>query len=133
MILWNRLEHFISGKQHHLLHPCKFNAKVIRQSLLNSIRSPRANNPDLVIRFNLLLSSSTICSSRHLSIRVHHFVIYSMIHLLENVLQCHVCVILTPIMSFYASQSVWPTFHRGVVGLAYTNANLGTRLNMMSC
>jgi hypothetical protein len=63
LILWDRLDNFISGEQHHPLYPCKFNAVVIRRNLPNSLRSPRAHNPALVVRFDLiiLLPSSTVC------------------------------------------------------------------------
>ena len=49
-ILWDRLKDFISGEQNHTLYPCKFNPEVIRRNLPNSLRSPRACSPALVIR-----------------------------------------------------------------------------------
>ena len=55
LILWDRLDDFISGEQHHPLYPCRFNAEVIRRNLPNSLRSPRACSPALVVRFDLLL------------------------------------------------------------------------------
>lgn len=38
MTLWDRLEDFISNKQHHPLYAHKFNAMVIRQNLSTSLR-----------------------------------------------------------------------------------------------
>ena len=55
LILWDRLDDFISGEQHHTLYSCRFNAEVIRRNLPNSLRSPRAYSPALVVRFDLLL------------------------------------------------------------------------------
>ena len=54
LIIWDRLEDFISGEQNHTLYPCKFNAEVIRRNLPNSLRSPRAYSPALVVRSDLL-------------------------------------------------------------------------------
>jgi hypothetical protein len=42
VILWERLDDFIFGEEHHPLYPCRFNVEVIRQNLPNSLRSPRA-------------------------------------------------------------------------------------------
>jgi len=57
VILWERLDDFISGEEHHPLYPCRFNAQVIRRNLPNSLRSPRAHSAALVVRFDLLPSN----------------------------------------------------------------------------
>jgi hypothetical protein len=57
VILWERLDDFISGEEHHPLYPCRFNAQVIRRNLPNSLRSPRAHSAALVERFDLLPSN----------------------------------------------------------------------------
>ena len=56
VILWERLDDFIFGEQHHPLYPCRFDDEVIRQNLPNSLRSPRAQSATLVVRFDLLPS-----------------------------------------------------------------------------
>ena len=56
VILWERLDDFIFGEEHHPLYPCRFNVKIIRRNLPNSLRSPRAHSAALVIRFDLLPS-----------------------------------------------------------------------------
>jgi hypothetical protein len=53
LILWDRLEDFISSEQNQPLYPCKFNVEVIRRNLPNSLRSPRTYGPALVVRSNL--------------------------------------------------------------------------------
>lgn len=53
-ILWDRLDDFISGEQNHTLYPCRFRAEVIRRNLPNSLRSPRAYSPALVVRSDSL-------------------------------------------------------------------------------
>ena len=42
VILWERLDDFIFGEEHHPLYPCIFNVEDIRRNLPNSLRSPRA-------------------------------------------------------------------------------------------
>ena len=59
-ILWDRLEDFISGEQNHTLYPCRFNADVIRRNLPNSLRSPRANSPAIVVRSESLHYPTTL-------------------------------------------------------------------------
>ena len=54
VILWERLDDFISGEEHHPLYPCKFNVEVIRRNLPNSLRSPRAHSAALAVRFDFL-------------------------------------------------------------------------------
>lgn len=54
VIPWDRLQDFISGEEHHPLYPCKFRAEVIRRNLPNSLRSPRAHSPALVVRLDFL-------------------------------------------------------------------------------
>ena len=54
LILWDRLDDFISGEQNHTLYPCRFNVEVIRRNLPNSLRSPRAYRRAHVVRSNLL-------------------------------------------------------------------------------
>ena len=56
VILWERLDDFIYGEEHHPLYPCRFNAKVIRRNLPNSLRSSRAHSAALVVMFDLLPS-----------------------------------------------------------------------------
>ena len=53
-ILWDRLEDLISGEQNNTLYPCKVNAEVSRRNLPNSLRSPRAYSPALVVWSYLL-------------------------------------------------------------------------------
>ena len=60
VILWDRLKDFISGEEHHPLYPCKFRAEVIRRNLPNSLRSPRAHSPALVVRLDFL-SNEALC------------------------------------------------------------------------
>jgi hypothetical protein len=55
LIPWDRLGDFISGEEHNPLYPCRFNHDVIRRNLPNSLRSPRAHSPAIVIRFYLFL------------------------------------------------------------------------------
>jgi hypothetical protein len=56
VILWERLDDFIFGEEHHPLYPCRFNVEVIRRNLPNSLRSPHAHSAALVVRFDLLPS-----------------------------------------------------------------------------
>ena len=53
LIPWERLGDFLSGEENNPLYPCKFNHDVIRRNLPNSLRSPRAHSPAIVIRLNL--------------------------------------------------------------------------------
>ena len=56
VVLWERLDDFISGEQHRPLYPYGFNVKVIRRNLPNSLRSPRAHSAALLVWFDLLPS-----------------------------------------------------------------------------
>ena len=61
MTLWDRLEEFISNKQHHSLYAYTLNTMDLRQNLPNSLRPPHANILLFVVRFDLLLSRSSLC------------------------------------------------------------------------
>ena len=57
VIIYEKLDDFISREEHYFLYPWRFNAHVIRRNLLNSLRSPRAHSAALVVRFHLLPSN----------------------------------------------------------------------------
>lgn len=54
--IWKRLDDSISREKHHPLYPCRFIVEVIGRSLPNSLQSPRAHSPTLIVRFNLMPS-----------------------------------------------------------------------------
>jgi hypothetical protein len=56
VILWEMLDDFIFGEEHHPFYPCRFNVEVIMWNMPNSLRSPHAHSSALVIRFHLLPS-----------------------------------------------------------------------------
>lgn len=54
VILWDRLEDFIKGEEEHPQFPCNFTKEIVRVNLPNSLRTPRAHSPALVIRYDLM-------------------------------------------------------------------------------
>ena len=50
IILWDRLDDFIKGEEHHPHAPCKYTKEIVRVNLPNSLRSPRAHSPALLLR-----------------------------------------------------------------------------------
>ena len=87
VILWEQLDNFISREEHHPLYPCRFNAEVIRQNMPNSLRSPRAHNLTLVIKFNLLPSILHCqCFNPHIIPVWHFFVYHSLTQLFARIL-----------------------------------------------
>lgn len=54
VILWDRLEDFIKGEQQHPQFPCNFTKEIVRLNLPNSLRTPRAHSPAIVLRYDLL-------------------------------------------------------------------------------
>ena len=81
-IPWDRLEDFISGEENNPIYPCKFNSEVIRRNLPNSLRSPRAYSPSLVVRSDLLhfnhCSMSFMYSSSSFTV-LHSLYLYSIL------------------------------------------------------
>ena len=73
VILWERLDDFNSGEEHHSLYPCRFNAKGIRRNMPNSLRSSRAHSAALVVRFDLLPSIFHCLWFSPLINLLHHF------------------------------------------------------------
>lgn len=104
VILWDRLHDFISGEQHHPLYPCKFRAEVIRRNLPNSLRSPRAHSPALVIRLGLL-SSDSLCY------------LHDTYSLSKQDYDCGIsnCNAMLRLLSFYTNIVLWPKFQYEVV------------------
>ena len=51
IIFWDRLDDFIKGEQSHPDFPCKYTKETVRKNLPNSLRSPRAHSPALLLRY----------------------------------------------------------------------------------
>ena len=127
--IWERLDDSISREKHHPLYPCRFIVEVIGRSLPNSLQSPRAHSPTLIVRFNLMPSILHCqCFNPYI---IHYGVFLSIIHW-SNYLHLsfvgdHVSFI-NDYMSFYIIKGSRHTFHCLLVRLANTNAILGQRI-----
>jgi hypothetical protein len=54
VILWDRLQDFITREQQHPQFPCNFTKEIVRVNLPHSLRTPRAHSPTIVLRYDLL-------------------------------------------------------------------------------
>lgn len=116
VIPWDMLVNFIYGKQHPPFYPCKFNHGVIRQNLPNSLRSPCAHNPALVVRFDPLPS--------HLSLWVTSGIVslpflmqIDSKHLLLSFPVIGICFMFI-LLSFYVIQALESAIHSLLMVLA---------------
>jgi len=57
VILWDKSNNVINGEQHRPQYPCKCTKYIFRVNLPNSLKTPPANIPTLLLRYLLFFMS----------------------------------------------------------------------------
>ena len=60
VVLWDKSNGVINGEQHHPRYPCKYTKDIFKVNSPNSLKTPRANIPTLLLRY-LLFFMSFVC------------------------------------------------------------------------